>query len=37
MIGDLILRPLNYPKGTPGQGFHLVQGRTGWNTFSGIG
>jgi metallophosphoesterase (TIGR00282 family) len=24
-----LLRPLNYPKGTPGQGFHLVQGRTG--------
>ena len=24
-----LLRPLNYPKGTPGQGFHLAQGRTG--------
>lgn len=24
-----LLRPLNYPKGTPGQGFHLTQGRTG--------
>lgn len=24
-----LLRPLNYPKGTPGQGFHLVQGKTG--------
>ena len=24
-----LLRPLNYPKGTPGQGFHLIQGKTG--------
>ena len=24
-----LLRPLNYPKGTPGNGFHLAQGRTG--------
>lgn len=24
-----LLRPLNYPKGTPGQGFHVTQGRTG--------
>ncbi len=24
-----LLRPLNYPKGTPGQGFRLAQGRTG--------
>ncbi len=24
-----LLRPLNYPKGAPGQGFHVTQGRTG--------
>ena len=24
-----LLRPLNYPRGAPGQGFHLAQGRTG--------